>query len=137
MLYLRSLNKRKMCATFFRNLVTGYCLYLVKISILNWHPFSSNFFYLYAVAKGLKSREICGCSLFVVCPEKLTTVELVHRIHVLHFYTSSSVIDLCRHTKSSKVLEIFTETSSTYGHKFLARLSGYSQWQLDILQPVP
>ena len=53
-----SLNSSQVCASFCRDLVTGFCLYLVKNSIHNLHQISNWFYYPQLGAMDLTSREI-------------------------------------------------------------------------------
>ena len=53
-----SLNASQMYTYFCKHIVTGYCLYLVKISIPNHHPFSNRIYCPHLLAMGLMSREI-------------------------------------------------------------------------------
>ena len=47
-----------MCTYFFKDLITGYCLYPVNMSIPNCFPFSNWCYYPHLVAMDLTSREI-------------------------------------------------------------------------------
>ena len=49
---------------FGQTIVTGYCLYLVEISIRNSNPFSNQFYYPHFIAIGLTSSEIRVMYLF-------------------------------------------------------------------------
>ena len=53
-----SLNSIQMCTYFWKDLVTGYCVVLVKSSILSRHPFSNWFYYPHLLVMGLLSHEI-------------------------------------------------------------------------------
>ena len=53
-----SLSTSQMCTYIFKDLITRYCLYLVKHLNPNRHPFSNWFYDSYLVAMDLTSREI-------------------------------------------------------------------------------